>query len=140
MSKIISLTQTIFNSSAKKELFYLKWFKRSVNPNCQEDPFLNKLTVSKAMRKRDDRKGRTRDGSTYESMEVAAATVSERCSFLLYCPRSISLRIEFTKATLSDCPRKISDCSPSSFLLSPQSHSQTKVTYSHIVFKITMID
>lgn len=46
--------------------------------------FCSILTVSKAMWKRDAKNGRTSDGSTYDKTEVAVATVSESCSFLLY--------------------------------------------------------
>jgi hypothetical protein len=55
------------------------------------------LTVSKAKWNRDAKNGRTKVGSTYDKMEVAAATVSERCSSLLYCPRSINFSKTLTK-------------------------------------------
>lgn len=42
------------------------------------------LTVSRAIWNREATNDRTNEGSTYDNIEVAAATVSDRCSFLLY--------------------------------------------------------
>lgn len=97
------------------------------------------LTVSKAIWNRDAKNGRTKDGSTYDRIEVAAATVSERCSFLLYWPRSISLKMLLTKEALSTCPRKSSDCSPLSFLLNQKFQSNGSGMCS-IKFRILVRD
>lgn len=51
---------------------------------CKERIQSTILTVSKARWNRDAIKGSTNEGSTYAKIEVAAATVSARDSFLLY--------------------------------------------------------
>lgn len=75
------------------------------------------LTVSKARWNRDAKNGRTKEGSTYDKIEVAAATVSDRCSFLLYCPRSINFSSTVTKELLSNFPRNNSACPSLSVVL-----------------------